>query len=241
MRVPGVILLGAALLCCAIVPPRFAAGAPPPIDPATACATDFAAIRVPNDPNTVIVRASDLAGPFQGTITAYGRTTSWTGVVGRYIVTERFGMQDASIAIHADEAIEGVEYAPPWASCTFHAGARDADGYDQPDRVVDRPLLQVSNPRPVDAPTCETPYRYASVVSASRPPQIGPTEPGLGRVAVAIDGTGKLRFTRVVSAPTPRNGIVTVQTALHSTFSGAIFRCKPVASGLEVAVGFMEP
>jgi hypothetical protein len=70
MRTSGVISLAVALACLALVPSPVAAAGPPAIDPGTACATEFSAIKVEGDPNAVVVVAGDLPGPFKGTITA---------------------------------------------------------------------------------------------------------------------------------------------------------------------------
>lgn len=71
MRSAAAISLGIVLACAALSTSAGPARAvDPTIDPNTACATGFVAIRVAGDPDAVIVRASDLAGPFQGTITA---------------------------------------------------------------------------------------------------------------------------------------------------------------------------
>src|ERR1700679_4216463 len=73
-------------------------------------------------PYAVMVPLNGPAGPFSGTITAYGHETKWTSTIGRAAVTEHFERPEASVIVRADGPIEGVEYTPTWASCTFHAG-----------------------------------------------------------------------------------------------------------------------
>jgi TonB family protein len=212
----------------------------PAIDQSTACATEFAAIRVAGDPDAVIVRASDLPGPFRGTITAFGHTTKWSGSIDRWNAADRDGMHDASIVVHADGPIDGIEYAPTWASCTFHAGTRD-DGYDRP-QELDRPILVVSDPQPIDPPPCTNAYVPTVVMRAKEPDTPGNAiEAGVGglvRVAVALDEKGTPEHARIARSASDMLNASALDAALHSSFRPAVFRCKPVASGYEFTVEY---
>lgn len=210
----------------------------PTIDQKTACATEFDVIRVSFAPNTVVVRADMLPGPFRGTITAFGHNTKWTGTLDRWNASTAQGMDWSSVVVKADAPIEGIEYAPTFASCTFYAGARNSNGYDS-NWLIDGPIVDVGNPQSIDPPTCARPYVPASVVRA-----VEPTTPGQAyvtgdvRVAVTLDDTGQPLHGRVVSSPAAVLDAPSFDAAVHSTYRPTIFRCKPVPSGYEFAVEF---
>jgi len=188
-------------LGCASGGAAFAAGSgQPTIDPHTACATGFAAIRIDGDPNAVIVRASDLPAPFSGTVTAYGHDVKWTATIGRWEETTWQTIREAEFILRAGGPIEGVEYAPTWASCTFHAGTHARGGYEDT-RRVDGPVLIATNPVPIEPVTCAVPYRSTGVVRAYELTAPVPDVYGFVRVAVAIDEQGIPQFTRVVVSP----------------------------------------
>lgn len=236
MRALGVVSICATLACAAIGSGRPAGAAPPAIDQNTACATDFAVFRT-YDPNAVIVSASDLPGPFRGTITAYGRDTKWTGTLDRWNVETRNGQQDASIVVHAGGPIEGVEYAPQWATCSFHSGVRVANQHDNISSI-DRIVLEAANPQPVEPATCETPYRAPTSVQVIQPKIAAQTIHGTARVAVALNESGAPQDTRIVSGLTPDIGFAVRAAARQTTYAGAVFRCKPIASGYEFSIEY---
>lgn len=207
-------------------------------NPIAACAAPFYATEADGDPNTVVVRAIDLAGPFTGTITAYGADTMWTGKIERAVVTDmRYGGREASLSVRADRPIEGVAYAPDWASCTFHAGTLPRDGYEA--RVADRPTLTVGNPQPVEPATCARPYVPTAVIRAIEPRTPAGGDAGTVRVAVALDASGIVRYARVVTAPSTLNPSA-VDAARRSEYSPAVFRCQRVPSGYQFSVQYTQ-
>jgi hypothetical protein len=207
------------------------------IDARTACATEFSATTVAGDPNAVVVHARDLPGPFTGTITAYGTDRMWTATIERAaLVSLRNWGREASVMVRADAPIEGIVYAPAWASCTFYAGARNRNGYDAPD--IDRPTLTAGNPQQVERATCEHPYAATKVVRAFEPTGNGRAAPGTVSVAVALDERGVAQFTRVVFSADPLLNGSAADAAKRSQYSGAVFRCKPVPSGYEFTVEY---
>jgi hypothetical protein len=237
MRISGVLSLGVTLACLALVPSPIAAAGPAAIDPNTACATEFSAIKVEGDPNTVVVVASDLPGPFKGTITAYGRNTSWTGTIGRWAMIEVYGSMQSSLAVHAAAPIEAIEYTPAWASCSFRAGARPRSGYDD-EREIDRPVLTLSNPQPLAPLSCAKPYMPPVVKSAVEPTSPAAGLSGIAKIAMVVGAQGEVQYTHVLSAPSPEAGRAAEDAARHSTFAPALFRCQPVTGGYEFAVMF---
>lgn len=233
--------ISAAMLACAglLVPWRVSA-VEPNIDNRTACATDFAVTKIDGDSNAVVVRILDPAAPPAGTISAYGHDRMWTGPVGRSVSTVSNGVREDSFVVRADAPIEGVEYAPSWASCTFHAGTRARNGYDKRDDV-ERPVLALANPQPVEPAACAHAYVSPAVTHGVDPmaPANADRVTGDVRVAVALDEHGKPQFTRVVSSPSPVLNGVAQDAAKRSEYTGAIFRCKPVPSGYEYAIQFI--
>jgi len=223
--------------CVAVVTASPAGADPSAIDPNTACATDFSALRIDGDPNAVVVVADSLAGPFSGTVTAYGHETKWTGTIGRAVVTEHYGQPEASVIVRADGPIEGVEYTPAWASCTFHAGTRSPGGDDE-SRRIDRPVLTATNPVAVEPADCPVPYRATSVLRAFEPSSPQAAVYGPVSVAVAIDDQGIPQSTRVVSSPGAVLNAPAVDAARRSTYAAAIFRCQPVSSSYVFVVEF---
>ena len=167
MRTLGVASLCFFLACATVGSTDPAPAAPPAIDQSTACATDFTAFRT-HDPSAAIVSAGDLAGPFRGTITAYGRDTKWTGTIDRWNAETRNGEQDATLVVHAGGPIEGIEYAPQWAACSFHSGVRVANQYDNLSGI-DRLVLEVANPQPVEPAACPAPYLPPTTLHAVEP------------------------------------------------------------------------
>ncbi len=211
------------------------------IDAKTACATDFAATKVDGDPNAVVARARNLGGPFTGTITAYGADRMWTATVDRAALVDlRYGGREASVTVRADAPIEGLEYTPAWASCTFRAGTvprRGYSGYEA--RDVERPVLIGGNPQAVERTTCPHPYVQPSVIRPFEPTYQG-TARGTVRVAVALDERGVPQFTRVLGTADPSLNASAVNAARQSEYRGAIFRCKPVPSGYEFNVEYAQ-
>jgi len=208
------------------------------VDSKTACATTFAATKIEDDPNTVVARALDLAGPFSGTITAYGVDRMWTATIERAaVVAKRYGGREASIDVRADAPIEGLVYAPAWASCLFYAGVRPRTGYEAPD--VARPLLTIGNPLPVQRASCDHPYVEARVTEAVEPTGPGGLR-GLVSVAVALDERGVPQFTRIVSSAAAMLNASAADAARRSRYANAVFRCKPVPSGYEFNVEYPE-
>jgi hypothetical protein len=237
LRNPALTLLCAVLTCgVALVAPARGAG-DPKLDANTACATTFAATRVKGDPNAAVVRVMDLAAPMAGTITAYGRDRMWTGTIGRSVVTQRYGVYETSLLVRADAPIEGIAYAPSWTSCTFHAGVRPRNGYDGRDEV-DRPVLTVTNPQPVEPATCAKPYAEPEVVHAVEPTSPGPGIVGQVRVGVALDEHGLPQYARIISSAHAQLNVPSLESARRSEFKGAVFRCKAVKSGYEFTVDF---
>lgn len=228
-----------AAACAAAGPAPAAAADPPTVDPNTACATGFSAIRIDGDPNAVIVVAEDLPGSLSGTITAYGRETMWSGTIGRAAETERLGAREASLIVRAEGPIEGVEFTPSWATCTFHAGTRARYRSERRADDIQRPELVASNPQPAEPATCSVPYVSTAVLHAFEPDM--PREPIVGtvKVAVALDEQGVPRYTRVVSSPGIALNAPSVNAALRSRYVAAVFRCKPVTSGYEFSVAFV--
>jgi hypothetical protein len=233
----GVVSLCLAVAWVAVVAASPAGADPPVIDPNTACATDFSALRVDGDPNAVVIVADSLAGPFSGTITAYGHETKWTGTIGRAAVTEHYRQPEASFIVRADGPIEGVEYTPPWASCTFHAVTR-SPGVDDESRHIDRPVLIVNNSVAIEPANCPVPYRATRVLRTFEPSSPPAAVYGAVSVAVAIDDEGTPQSTRVVSSPGSVLNPPAVDAARRSTYAPAIFRCQPVPSGYVFVVEF---
>jgi hypothetical protein len=60
------------------------------------------------------------------------------------------------------------------------------------------------------------------------------------RVAVALDDGGVPQFTRIVSSAGRALNQPSTESARHSTYVPAVFRCKPVSSGYEFAVMFAD-
>jgi hypothetical protein len=185
----------------------------------------------------VVAHARDLAGPFTGTITAYGAERTWTAAIDRSAVVEpRYGGREFSLILRADAPIEGIEYTPTWAPCTFHAGTSAPSGYEP--RVAERPTFTVSNPQPIERAACAHSYVAPKVTRAVEPASPGPGG-GTVTVAVALDERGIPRYTRVIG---PRDAFLNpsaVNAAKRSEYQGAVFRCRPVPSGYEFTVQYM--
>jgi hypothetical protein len=206
-----------------------------------ACATDFVATKIDGDPNAAVVRIIDPLGPVAGTITAFGATTQSSGTIEQSALAEsRIGSREASLVVRADAPIEGIIYAPAWASCTFHAGVRPRTGYDTPD--IRRPELVLANLLPVDPVTCSRPYIPPSTTGPALPAtpamaqQQGIT--GTVRVAVALDEHGAPQYARIVASPSVFLNAISINAALKSRYSPAVFRCSPVPSGYEFLIDF---
>jgi hypothetical protein len=224
---------------CAVVPcaAAFAQTPAPAIDPATACATTFSATRIDGDPKAVIVRAIDLAGPFRGTLTAYGRDRAWTGTIESSALVPSDGGQESSVTIRADAPIEGISYTPPWATCTFRAGTRARNGYDA--RDVQRPVVAAGDPQPVEPAQCARPYAAPAVTNGVAP-RTSQMISGTVRVAVALDERGIPQAARVLSSPSRILNSTAVDAARRSEYSRAVFRCKPVPGGYIFAVDYNQ-
>ncbi len=211
----------------------------PAIDPRTACATEFTVTTIDGQPNAVVARALDLTGPFTGTITAYGADRSWTAAIGRVaVVDKKYGGQEASVTVRADAPIDGIQYAPAWATCTFHAGARPKSGNEA--RDVDRPTLAVGNPQPIERVTCRRPYVSATVTHAVEPINPLGNVYGTVRVGVALDERGIPQLTRVIATADQRLNRSAVDAARRSEYAAAIFRCNPIPSGYEFTVDYVD-
>ena len=206
-----------------------------------ACATDFAATAVPGDPNAVVVRIHDPAGPFTGTITAYAGDRVWTGKIERSTTVDRpRSPREVSLVVRAGDPIEGVAYSPDWATCTFHAGTRARNGYDAPD--VERPVLSLADPQPVEPASCAQPYVSPVAIHAVEPyiPAIAIQEriQGTVRVGVSLDERGMPLSTRIITSPSVVLNASALNAARRSQYRGAVFRCKPVPSGYEFTVDY---
>jgi hypothetical protein len=236
VRPSSVVTVCLVLACATVGSTGAAPAAPPAIDPSTACATDFAAFRT-NDPTAAIVSAGDLIGPFRGTITAYGRDTKWTATIDRWNAETRNGEQDATLVVHAGGPIEGIEYTPQWATCSFHSGVRAVSRKDNLSSI-DRVLLEAGNPQPVEPATCAAPYVAPTTLHAAEPSLGQQSTTGTARIAVALDEQGVPRAERIISGLTPTIGFAVRDAARLSTYSAAVFRCKPVASGFEFTSEF---
>ena len=239
MRTIGVISLSAAFACAAV---SASAGAvDPTIDQNTACAGRFDAIRVAFDPNAVVLRAGSLPGPFRGSITAFGHATTWTGTFDRWNAANVDGREWSSVIVKADAPIEGIEYSPTFASCSFYAGTRNSNGYDHA-WLIDGPIVTVANPQPVDPPACASPYVPASTLHAFEPdtPRAAVEAHITGdvRIAVALDEKGRPQHARVASSPSVVLNASSVNAAMQSRYSPTVFRCKPVAGGYEFTVEY---
>ncbi len=158
-----------------------------------------------------------------------------------------FGMRDASVIVRADAPIEGIEYAPTWASCTFHAGARDDSG-DDPSGSSTARLSTLASPQPIDpirvpSPTCAKPY-----VACNRDRARQSHAVGLMRwrhasevrftLRVALDEKGRPQHARVATSPSVMLNASALDAAMHTTYRPMVFRCKPVASGYEFSVEY---
>jgi hypothetical protein len=203
-----------------------------------ACVSPFYVTGVDGDPNVVVVRAIDLPGPFTGTITAYGADTMSTAKIERAAVIDLpYGGQEASLTVRADRPIEGVAYAPAWASCAFRAGTRPSRYYAA--RELQRPTLMVGDAQPVEATSCRQTYAPATVKQAVEPFQPATREVGLVRVAVALDDHGKVLYARVVDSPAINLNPPSIDAARRSEYAPAIFRCKPVSSSYQFVVDYV--
>jgi hypothetical protein len=203
------------------------------------CTGQFSVSKVASDPNAVVVRFREPAGPFTGPITAYGSDRMWIGIVERTVTIEYYGVHEVSLELHADGPIEGVSYTPDWGACTFRAGTRPRDGYDH---EVQRPVLALADPQPVAPAMCAHPYAATTVTHAAEPntPQramvLGIA--GTVSVAVALDERGVPQAARVVTSPSPVLNVVSLSAAMQSEYTAAVFRCKPVPSGYIFTVDY---
>ncbi len=213
----------------------------PPMATRAACAAPLDATKVDGDPNAVVVRVLDWVGAFSGTLTAYGHDRTWTGTLGQSaMVRKRYGGVERSVTLRADGPIEGVTFTPSWTECTLYSGVRSRNGYDAPD--VERPVLALANPQPIEPANCAAPFRSATVLRAFEPqtPAMAAQQgiQGTVRVAVWLDEHGVPQFTRVVASPSPIVDRAALDAARRSTYAGAIFRCHPVPAGYQFAVDF---
>ena len=203
------------------------------------CAAQFSVTTVASDPNTVMVRFREPAGPFTGPITAYGSDRMWTGIVEQTAAVGRYGIHVVSLELHADGPIEAVSYTPTWAPCTFSAGALPPDGYD---RDVPSPVLTLANPQPIAPAACAHPYVATTVTHAFEPamPERAAQEmiSGTVQVAVALNERGTPQAARIVASPSPVLNDASLTTAMRSEYTPAVFRCRPVAGGYIFGLGF---
>jgi hypothetical protein len=231
-----------ALTCAlALVPFGTANAAEPPApNPASACARPFFATFDDRDAKAVVVRVIDLEGPFAGTITAYGADRMWTAKLERTALVDLpYGGREASVTVQADGPIEGVVYAPAWASCTFRAGTRPSMYYTA--REVDHPVLTLGNPQPAAPATCARPYVppvATRAVEPNTPVDAGPVS-GTVSIAVALDERGVVRFTRVVASPAAELNVTAADAAKRSEYRAGIFRCEPVPSSYQYNIGYV--
>jgi|GEM_PF-2868220 len=192
------------------------------------------------DANQVVVRVIDLGGPFTGTITAYGANRTWSATIERAVLIELpYGGSESSVAVRADDPIEGVSFAPAWTACSFRAGTLPRRSYDAPD--VTRPTLTLGNPQSIAPATCAHPYAAPSVKHAIEPmaPADYPVPTGgVANVAVALDERGVARFSRVVASPAAEVNASAADAARRSEYSPATFRCEPVPGSYQYNVGY---
>jgi hypothetical protein len=238
MRVVRLLVTFTAAFACAVaVTPLGAADAAD--QPAAPANADCAGIMfaTAEDVNTVVVRVVDPGGPFTGTITAYGARRVSTGQIGRAALVELpYGGHEASVIVRADVPIEGIEYTPTWAACTFHA-LPFPRGYIE-ERSLARPTLLLGSSQPAAPVSCAQPYVSPAVTQAVEPqtPEGGVT--GTVRIAVALDARGSVRGARVLTSPAAVLNGSAVASATRSQYTGAIFRCVAVPSAYPFGVDY---
>ena len=228
------------LWCCVALAPAPAAAADRTgVVQLMPCAATFSVTEITSDRTAVMVHFGEPIGPFTGPITAYGSDRIWVGMVERTATTERYGVHDVSLELHADGPIEGVSYTPDWATCTFRAGTRPRTGYD---RDATSPILTLTNPQPIAPTTCAHPYATAKVTRT-----VEPTTPamaaqqgisGLVYVAVALDERGVPQAARVVTSPSPILNNASLAATMRSEYTAEVFRCRPVPGGYMFGIDF---
>ncbi|MBV9407738.1 MAG: hypothetical protein JO164_02875 [Candidatus Eremiobacteraeota bacterium] len=149
----------------------------------------------------------------------------------------RNGKLEQSLIVRADGPIDGVTLTPTGATCTLYAGVRAVDGYDPPD--VSRPELVLTDPQSVEPVTCKRPYLPTAVTHAFEPMTPGNAKVGgTVRIGLALDEHGKPLFAHVISSPGPELDAPSVDAAIRSEYTGAVFRCKPVSGSYAFAVNY---
>jgi hypothetical protein len=233
VRAAGPLLM---LWCCVVLAPGVASAADRTGSARQMpCAGQFSVTKVAFDPNAVVIRFREPAGPFAGPITAYGSDRMWVGIVERTAMVERNDVRIVSLELHADGPIEGVSYAPAWAACTFRAGTSPPNGYD---RDVQSPVLTLANPQPVAPATCAHPYVPTTVTHAFEPVTPQEAVTGTVSVAVALDERGIPQAARIVASPSPVLNNTSLGAAMGSEYAPAVFRCQPVPGGYIFVVDY---
>ncbi len=234
------VCIGTLVCAIALMPFGVSVASEPPAAFATApCTAPFFVTMFEDDPNSVLVRAVDLAGAFTGRITAYGRDRTWTAMIERAALVDlRDGGREASVVVRADGPIEGIAYAPNWAPCTFRAGTLPRNGYET--RAAQRPILLVDNMRPSDPASCAKPYVSPTVQHAVEPqtPQNAGAA-GVVRVAVALDARGAVKSARVIASPSKTLNVSAVGAAARSEYTAAVFRCEPAPGSYEFNIEYV--
>jgi TonB family protein len=200
--------------------------------PKSPCGFGFAATAVPGDPNAAIVRLDSGIPLPGGTVTAYGASTRWSGVVDRFASVKHNDTTEYSFLVRAVAPIEAVVYEPPKLGCISRAGVRPRSGYDGAD--VERPATVVADPQPLEPISCARRYAAPTTLHAAEPmtPRAA-MEHGISgtvSVAVTLDDRGRPTSAAIVHSPSPFVNEASIAAAMRSDFSPEIFRCITVPS-----------
>lgn len=207
---------------------------------ATACVQNFFAEPVQGDPDAAVVSLFNPGGPFTGTITAYGKDRSWSATIGRSKEITGPGGRLDSVTVRAGAPIEGIEYAPRWAPCTFRAPVNAQAGYQE--RDAGRPELALGNPQPLEPAPCARPYAAPMTKHVFEPmTPVAAAEKGIGglvKVNVILDDRGVPQSVSMASSPSALLDASALDAAKRTEYAPAIFRCKPVPSAYQFVVSY---
>ncbi len=140
--------------------------------------------------------------------------------------------------IEAPEPIRAIAFDPAGGSCALHAPIRQRTANDGPE--VTSPVVALGDAQPLDPLACARPYASADVTHVVAPviPQMAMEQGirGTVRVAVTLDATGSVSFLEITSSPSVILNAAALDAVRASTFTPAIFRCKPVADAYLVNI-----
>lgn len=212
-----------------------------PLTTTTPCPFALGATSVPGDPDAAIARIDGIAPEPGGTVTAYGATTRWSGIVDRFASVRRNGFRtEYSVLVRAAGPIEALVYQPPNGSCIARGGVRARNGYDAPD--VQRPAVGLANPAAIEPIACAQPYAAAKTLQAAEPrtPEIAMQQSisGIVDLLVTLNDRGEATKATVLNSPSAILNNASIAAAVHSTYSPEIFRCRSVPSTYVFTVSY---